>query len=326
MKNFLKQYIISMRLYYSFVTGVAGWLGLAYYEYLQQNSLIEGAPLSIWKKVLILFLLFVSWGINQIINDFLGLKEDRINAPHRPMVSGKLKARPAVLFSLFLMLLATAASLIYLSTAAAILIWVGAGMNVIYNFSKSWGLWANIVFGVMIAISPLFGFFASAPKLQIPWTSNFLWLVGGVILLNALLTYYTYFKDYKGDKAVGQDTLVVRLGLRRSRRLALVFAMFPPVFFTLFYVQIIYSQGDGSVIFPLLAILTSMLHLYTGIQYFRNPVGEKTYHLLKFNFQAGVCGQAVLISSFAPVLGVVLFFISFAMIWILFSGYKDAKA
>ena len=32
--KFAKAYIRSMRLYYSFVTGIAGWLGVAYYEYL----------------------------------------------------------------------------------------------------------------------------------------------------------------------------------------------------------------------------------------------------------------------------------------------------
>ena len=34
MKTFIQQYIKSMRLYYSFVTGIAGWLGVSFYEHL----------------------------------------------------------------------------------------------------------------------------------------------------------------------------------------------------------------------------------------------------------------------------------------------------
>ena len=47
MVPFIRAYIKSMRLYYSFVTGIAGWLGVAYYEYLVANPAvhtIETAP------------------------------------------------------------------------------------------------------------------------------------------------------------------------------------------------------------------------------------------------------------------------------------------
>ena len=47
MVRFIKAYIKSMRLYYSFVTGIAGWLGVAYYEYLANTPAersIEIAP------------------------------------------------------------------------------------------------------------------------------------------------------------------------------------------------------------------------------------------------------------------------------------------
>src|SRR5512143_3082140 len=79
---FARAYVRSMRLYYSFVTGIAGWLGVAYYEYLAANPAfrtVEVAPAP-EKKLIILLILFLSWGVNQIINDYLGLTEDRINA------------------------------------------------------------------------------------------------------------------------------------------------------------------------------------------------------------------------------------------------------
>ena len=44
-------------------------------------------------------MLFLSWGINQIINDYLGLKEDRVNAPNRPMVTGELDPGKALVLT-----------------------------------------------------------------------------------------------------------------------------------------------------------------------------------------------------------------------------------
>ena len=78
MVKFVKAYIKSMRLYYSFVTGIAGWLGVSFYEYLAKNTYdpVRVVPTT-GKKGMILMLLFLSWGINQIFNDYLGRKEDR---------------------------------------------------------------------------------------------------------------------------------------------------------------------------------------------------------------------------------------------------------
>ena len=73
--RFIACYIRSMRLYYAFITGISGWIGVAFYHFLFPDRA------DAWRSALILCLLFLSWGINQIINDYLGLKEDRINAP-----------------------------------------------------------------------------------------------------------------------------------------------------------------------------------------------------------------------------------------------------
>jgi len=64
------------------MTGMAGWLGVSYYEHMATSPerTIEVVP-STEKKILVLAFLFLSWGVNQIINDYLGLKEDRINRP-----------------------------------------------------------------------------------------------------------------------------------------------------------------------------------------------------------------------------------------------------
>lgn len=73
--EFIINYIKSMRLYYAFVTGIPGWLGVAYYESIAVK--LNLPPVPMWKKGIVLVALFLSWGINQIVNDYLGIEEDR---------------------------------------------------------------------------------------------------------------------------------------------------------------------------------------------------------------------------------------------------------
>ena len=75
-----------MRLYYSFVTGITGWIGITCYEYGGGiHTLADGvhAP-SMGRKLVVLALSFLGWGINQIVNDYLGLKEDGLTRPSDP--------------------------------------------------------------------------------------------------------------------------------------------------------------------------------------------------------------------------------------------------
>ena len=64
MSGFVRAYIKSMRLYYAFITGIAGWIGVSFYNF----CMPEHADAV--RSGLILVMLFLSWGINQIINDY----------------------------------------------------------------------------------------------------------------------------------------------------------------------------------------------------------------------------------------------------------------
>ena len=137
--TFIKAYVKSMRLYYSFITGIAGWIGVSYYQFIAHSTgpigktdivrTIEVAtPIS--KQIVILVILFLAWGINQIVNDFLGLKEDKINAPMRPMVTGELHPWASLGLSAFLMLCIFCITWIYLEPIALIPLVIGAILNV----------------------------------------------------------------------------------------------------------------------------------------------------------------------------------------------------
>lgn len=325
MWKFIRAYIKSMRLYYAFVTGIAGWVGVAYYEFAAaQNSAVITSPTT-FKKILILVLLFMSWGINQIVNDYLGLKEDRINAPNRPMVTGKLNAGKALITSAVLLVLSLTSVYIWLEPAAIIPALAGVVLNIVYEYAKGYGFWGNLVFGIMISMCTVTGFLASGPVSGSMLSSTALSLVLMVAVINGLMTFYTFFKDYIGDKAAGKKTIVVKYGLERARKISLTASLIPAAAFIVIYsTEFLNAELNGAFIF--LAILVLLLNIWTGILYYRHPSGEKTYYSLSINFRACGCGQAALVALFDRELGMMLFLATYIFIGFLFNLYSDAKA
>lgn len=324
--TFLKAYIKSMRLYYAFITGIAGWLGLAFYEYLAQSSFrsVEVVP-SIEKKILMLILLFLSWGINQIINDYLGLKEDRINAPHRPMVTGELDPAKALMFSGLLLVGTFLITFFYLEPLALIPAILGIVLNVLYEYAKGCGILGNLVFGIMIAMGTVFGFLAAGPTQSPYFTASRISVLIIVVVMNGLMTYYTYFKDYRGDMAADKKTLVVQLGLENSGMLALILSFFPIlVLVVLHYTH--YLQASFNNIFLILFGLTCFLNVWTGYLYYKNPQGRSTYYSLSINFRACACGQATLIALFNSELALLLFLFSYIFVGFFFDLHTNPHA
>lgn len=323
---FLKAYIRSMRLYYSFVTGIAGWIGVAFYEYLAmtpgaRTSEIVPSP---EKKMVILVMLFLSWGVNQIINDYLGLAEDRINAPQRPMVTGELNSNLALMVSILLLVACGVVTWFYLQPIAVIFLGLGVLFNIVYEYAKGHGLWGNIVFGLMIAMAPLFGGYASGPTSASVFESQRLSVLLLIVVMNALMTYYTYFKDYRGDLLAGKQTLVVALGLEKSRTVAVVSAFIPTLVFALLRVTGMHT-GPLNNTFIILGVLTVFLQLWTGVLYWKNPKGVKTYMSLETNFRACTCGQAALVAIFNPDLAIWLFIFSYIFVGFLFDLHRNPK-
>jgi geranylgeranylglycerol-phosphate geranylgeranyltransferase len=323
-----------MRLYYSFITGICGWIGVAFYQYIARTFGTIGTshvarsrevPTPPEKMLVILTILFLSWGVNQIVNDYLGLKEDRINAPTRPMVTGELRVLPALLLSAVLSLLTFVVTALYLEPIAIVPLLIGLGLNVLYEYAKSHGIWGNLVFGVMISMCAVFGYCASGPT-EVIFTKSRLSVLVLIVILNGLMTFYTYFKDYKGDQATGKRTLVVRYGLQRSRWFAIVSAFLPSLVFVILYYGLHAIEIELNRGFVVLGFLTVFLEIWTGVSFFMNPEGQKAYSSLEINFRAAACGQATLIALFNPELGMLLFLCAYIFVGFLFHVQKNDQS
>ena len=332
--TFLKAYVKSMRLYYAFITGIAGWIGVSFYQYVATSSGelgISGLAKTIEvaaateKKLIILIILFLSWGINQIFNDYLGRKEDRINAPERPMVTGELNPQKAVFLSVFLMTITIFITIFYLEPVALIPLAAGAILNLIYEYAKGYGIFGNIVFGVMISMCGLFGFLASGP-MEIYFTKSRISALIFIAIINGLMTYYTYFKDYIGDKATGKNTIIVKYGLKKNKIIAIISSFLPSILFISSYYGLGSFEIELNNTFVILGVLTIFLQVWTGYLYYKNPKGEMTYYSLVTNFRACTCGQTTIIALFNPELGMILFLVSYVFVGFLFNMHTNIKA
>ena len=323
--NFLKAYIKSMRLYYAFVTGIAGWLGVSFYEFLTDNYFpaIQITPSPV-KKIFILVMLFLGWGLNQIFNDYLGLKEDRINAPHRPMVTGKLNVKGALALSSILLVCASIGAWFFLEPISLIPLWMGILLNIVYEFAKGYGIWGNIIFGLMISMCAAFGFLASGPYAPPLFTPNRMAILALVWLINSLMTYFTYFKDYEGDMKAGKKTIVVKYGIQKAKWIGIVSSFLPAIAFSVFYSMRLWPEGLSTT-FWILATLTVFLELWTAYLYYKNPEGERTYFSLATNFRACACGQAAFIAVFNDQLALLLFLVTYIFVGFLFDLHTDAR-
>jgi geranylgeranylglycerol-phosphate geranylgeranyltransferase len=319
--GFTKAYIQSMRLYYGFITGIAGWIGVSFYTFCEPDQTNRS------RNILLLAMLFLSWGINQIVNDFQGLPEDRINAPNRPMVTGELSPIPALAVSGILMLGVVAVSW-FLNPLSIIPVILGAGLNILYGHAKRWSLLGNVIFGLSIAMCTAYGFLAAGPTPTPLFNSNRISVLILVALMNGLMTFYTYFKDYRGDKRAGVKTFIVRHGPRVARYAGLVGALLPIGFFLLCvrmqwipFRDILYPRD-----FIFCGTMATLLQLWTAILFFRNPTGDRTYFSLATNIRACAAGQIALIAIFNGTLALYLFSASYIFIGFLFNLYKDSRS
>jgi len=216
----------------------------------------------------------------------------------------------------------------FLNPWATLPIVIGVLLNVLYEYAKAWSLIGNLIFGLSIAMCTVYGFLAAGPLPDPLFTSNRICVFILVTLLNGLMTYYTYFKDYVGDAAVGKRTFIVKYGLTIARYTGIIAALLPTAVFFFFHymgwlpINDILFKRD----FIFCGVMTIFLQMWTGVLFFRHPVGEQTYFGLATNIRACVAGQITLIAIFNGTLALYLLSASYIFIGFLFNLYKDARA
>lgn len=159
------------------------------------------------------FFLFIY--VFEINSQLLGLEEDKVNKPERPLPSGAItlkqgKKRAIIISASFI------SYAFLLDVELWALLWFGLVWLYCYaGCSRHWllkCLFASV--GAQTQL-PAAAIIAGVP-LQGIWQDIWVWFPG-IFVMMTLLVGVQDFRDVEGDKKVGRVTLPIRFGVRRAR-------------------------------------------------------------------------------------------------------------
>ncbi|MEM9172034.1 MAG: chlorophyll synthase ChlG [Pseudomonadota bacterium] len=169
-------------------------------------------------------------GTSQVVNDYFDRHVDAINEPHRPIPSGRISSRTALIFALVwtgLSLLLSAALGIWVLAAGAL------GLALAWAYSappfrlKRNGWFGNSAVGLCYEGLPWFTAVAVMTA-ALPDTRNIAVLILYSLGAHGIMTLND-FKSIDGDRAMGLKSLPVLLGAERAARFACLVMLAPQV-------------------------------------------------------------------------------------------------
>jgi len=197
----------------------------------------EGIPLDKFFINIILgvFIYIFIAASGMVINDIYDLEIDKINRPERPIPRGSITLKQAKIlfiiylcFGLFLSILNT----IFFSRSILnfILVSFFGFIGWVYaKWGKKSGFLGNLVVGISFSIGLVYG-----AVLNSSFIPPYIWFF--FITAFSLLVSREIIKgceDIEGDKSQGVKTLAIKIGIKNSRNVAVIFALVAIIFFVL---------------------------------------------------------------------------------------------
>ncbi len=246
--RFWKAYIITMRPYLMFVSGVTGIVGMSFAE-----------EIAIVKALLIFLASFLSYGFGQALTDCFQIDTDSISSPYRPLTQGIVNKNYFFTISC-LGLLFCISILTYFNPLNMLLGAVsGIGLITYTYFKRKW--WAGPFYNAWIVLVLfIMAYLAGLETTHLDF-SNLIFIAAIITVFlgyaNFVLT--GYFKDIEADRSTAYNTLPVVFGRKIS---AIVSNVFGIIVSTSVFALVIALAFDS---FPYQTIIKALIFIYTGI-------------------------------------------------------------
>jgi len=216
-----------------------------------------------------------------IINDIFDLEIDKINRPERPLPSGKISNKEALVLYFIFLLLSFICSW-FINLPAFLIVVVSTLILYLYSkYIKRIPLVGNIIVAFLTGLVFIYGgFVVDNPKAAIvPALFAF--------LINLIREVVKDMEDINGDRMIGVITLPIKFGFQKSRVLILVITIFL-VLFTLYPFLIQFYKIEYILI---VMIIVNPILVYSLKLLFKNQsVGSlsKISNLLKLDMVFGL--------------------------------------
>ena len=160
---------------------------------------------------------FLLLSAGNALNDFCDVEADRINRPLRPIPSGQIKRRSALIFAIVLFVIGTGLGL-YVGRLAFLVACMVSVLLALYTLRlRRLLLVGNILIGVLTGLTFISGGIAVGVigRAIVPAIFAFLFTAGREVIKD--------IQDVKGDNMSGLPSLAVKWGQRRAMHVSFVF-------------------------------------------------------------------------------------------------------
>ncbi len=245
-----------------------------------------GAPdvAVLWSAAAVFFVATACYSLDDVSD----LSCDRINRRmDRPLVTGAVQPRTAMVVGVLSFLLAAVAALLA-GTPASVLIGAGAIVAIAYNrwLQGSFPL-KNVLFASVFPVPLLVGWLASGGSLQ----PLFMYCIGLVFIAGLGFETMIDVADREGDLRCGVVTFATRFGTQTSVRVASAFFIAAGIVVMLLYFLPVDSRLQGNVVFLSLAVVSGLSFAMISVSLLRNHSLLRIFVLKRWayaTFNAGV--------------------------------------
>jgi geranylgeranylglycerol-phosphate geranylgeranyltransferase len=172
-------------------------------------------------SLLVFFIPITGWIAGLYLADYYDRTLDAIQKPHRPIPSGRISPREALVIGAAYAGIGLGLTVLFLPLINIVLVLVAGGLVLCYaKFTKARGLLGNFNRGAMTVITYLFGIFSLSSYSSIPLS---LWMLSFVFFFHDTNSNIIgAIRDVQGDKTGGYMTTPVRYGIRRTLLLSVL--------------------------------------------------------------------------------------------------------
>ena len=221
--DFAKDYLITMRPYLLFVSGITGICGMSFIQ--------DMTPL---KSVLIFTASFLSYGFGQALTDVFQTDTDSISSPYRPLTQGIISKTQVLLISLIGLIFCVGVFAIYNYINLLLGLLSGIGLATYTYFKKKF--WAGPFYNAwIVGVLFLMAFLCGSDFSSIVNSPNLIYSLLAAFFGYANFVLVGYFKDVEADRLTGYNTLPVVYGRRVASVVSNIFGLLTITFTSLVF-------------------------------------------------------------------------------------------
>lgn len=269
--KFIKAYMITMRPYLMFVSGITGIAGISF-----------GALSFSTGYLLLISAAFLSYGFGQALTDCFQIDTDSISSPYRPLTKGTVSRNQFLFISCIGLTYCVLVFAFFNSLNLVLGIISGLGLATYTTFKRRWWggpFYNSWIIGVLFIISSL----SVIGHTTFLFSYTFIFSLCSVFFGYANFVLSGYFKDISADRATGYNTLPVIFGRKISSIVSDLFALLA-LGFTSSVLLIIFKTGISynsfiSILF-LIGGMTATLIAQTRLHLVKTD--DESYHAISF--------------------------------------------